>query len=138
MLRIRGEKMSKSLKNLILVSDLLQRYSADTIRAYLLGHHYRSEPEWDETELESWRSRVEQLRRAAAAGSGSGEALDYRPYERRLQAALDDDMDTPKALQALLDLSAAILDHAGSGNNPGLSPEALRSLATSILGLRLQ
>ncbi len=137
MLRIRGEKMSKSLKNLVLVSDLLRRYPADTIRAYLLSHHYRSEPEWDDAELAAWQPRVAQLRRAAATTSGTGDALDYRPFERRFLAALDDDMNTPAALQALIDLAAAIESHTAAGRDAALASEALRSLATSILGLRL-
>src|SRR5579884_45534 len=41
MLRIGGEKMSKSLKNLIQVSDLVRGYPADAIRLYLLSTHYR-------------------------------------------------------------------------------------------------
>jgi cysteinyl-tRNA synthetase len=137
MLRIRGEKMSKSLKNLILVSDLLQRYPADAIRAYLLSHHYRSEPEWDEAELAAWQPRVEQMRRAARTKDGSGAPLDYRPFERRFLAALADDMRTPQALQALLDLAGAINDHAAAGRDAALAAEALQSLAASILGLKL-
>ncbi len=138
MLRIRGEKMSKSLKNLVLVSDLLRRYPADAIRAYLLGHHYRSEPEWDEAALASWQPRVEQLRRASRPAAGAGGPLDYRPYERRFLTALDEDMDTPQALQALLDLAGAIEAHAAAGRDAALAAEALQSLATSILGLELR
>ena len=41
MVRMDGEKMSKSLGNLVLVHDLLQRYSADAVRVLLLSHHYR-------------------------------------------------------------------------------------------------
>src|SRR5260370_7686659 len=41
MLRYQGEKMSKSLRNLVLIRELLRRYDADTIRLLLLRHHYR-------------------------------------------------------------------------------------------------
>jgi L-cysteine:1D-myo-inositol 2-amino-2-deoxy-alpha-D-glucopyranoside ligase len=41
MLRYQGRKMSKSLRNLVLVRDLLQRYDPDSIRVTLLRHHYR-------------------------------------------------------------------------------------------------
>ena len=43
MLHYDGEKMSKSLGNLVLVRDLLRTYSGDAIRHYLVSHHYRSE-----------------------------------------------------------------------------------------------
>jgi L-cysteine:1D-myo-inositol 2-amino-2-deoxy-alpha-D-glucopyranoside ligase len=41
-----GEKMSKSLGNMTFVSDLLERYSPQDVRRFLLGHHYREEWEW--------------------------------------------------------------------------------------------
>ena len=138
MLRIRGEKMSKSLKNLVVVSELLPRFDANTIRAYLLSHHYRSEPEWDESELESWAPRIQTLERAAAeAQTGIGDGLDYRPYESRFLNALEDDMNTPEALQTLTELADDILSCRDSGQDASLASEALSSLASSILGLQL-
>jgi L-cysteine:1D-myo-inositol 2-amino-2-deoxy-alpha-D-glucopyranoside ligase len=41
MVRMDGEKMSKSLGNMVFVRDLLRSYSPDALRVYLLGHHYR-------------------------------------------------------------------------------------------------
>jgi cysteinyl-tRNA synthetase len=137
MLRIRGEKMSKSLKNLVVVSELLPKFDANTIRAYLLSHHYRSEPEWDEKELGSWTPRLRSLERAAAEQrEGSGTGLDYRPHERRFLAALDDDMNTPAALQSLVDLAGEINACREAGRDAGLASEALASLASSVLGLK--
>jgi len=137
MLRIGGAKMSKSLKNLVLVADLLKHHEAAAIRAYLLSQHYRSQPEYREDELTAWAPRIALLRRAAATAQGVGDTLDYRPYERRFLAALDDDMNTPDALQALLDLAAAIVSHAERGLDTGLAPEALGSLSEQVLGLQL-
>ncbi|HTE85076.1 MAG TPA: cysteine--tRNA ligase [Dehalococcoidia bacterium] len=138
MLRIAGEKMSKSLKNLVVVSDLLPRFEANVIRTYLLSHHYRSEPEYREQDLRACAATVELLRRAVMVGAGNGAALDYRPYERRFLEALDDDMDTPRALGALNDLAEAVLGHAQRGQDAGLASLALRSLANDILGLRFE
>jgi cysteinyl-tRNA synthetase len=136
MLRINGEKMSKSLKNLVVVSDLLPRYTANTIRTYLLSHHYRSEPEYDEEELASWAPRIELLHHAVRPGGGSAPSLDYRPYEQRFLAALDNDMDTPSALQAVLELAEAVEGQRERGGDVGLAAQALRSLAGDILGLK--
>lgn len=137
MLRIGGEKMSKSLKNLVLVSELLNRYSPDSIRAYLLSSHYRSQPEYREQDLAAWEPRIDSLRRAASLAGGSGQMFDYRPYERRFLAALDDDMNTPEALRTLVQLADDLIAHFERGGDAGLAPEALRSLASTILGLQI-
>ena len=135
MLRIGAAKMSKSLKNLVLVDDLLKTHDSATIRAYLLGHHYRSDPEYREPDLSAWGPRIALLRRAGAVTGGSGDTLDYRPEERRLVAALDDDMNTPEALNALLALAGAIVEHAEEGLDTGLAVAALRAFADGVFGL---
>jgi cysteinyl-tRNA synthetase len=135
MLRIGGEKMSKSLKNLVLVSDLLRRYDADTIRAYLLASHYRSEVDYQEEDLAAWAPRLLEMRRAAAAPETSGALLDPSPHIVRFNAALADDMDTPHALGTLGELASSIL----GGTSRLATESASRALrdAAAILGLRL-
>src|SRR5207249_7797132 len=64
MLSFRGEKMSKSLGNLVLVRDLLRTYSGDAIRHYLVSHHYRHEIEFDEAELGASAVEAVRLRQA--------------------------------------------------------------------------
>ena len=120
MLHYNGEKMSKSLRNLVLVRDLLGRYDADSIRALLLGHHYRQPWEYSEDLLQSSAGWVATLKRQAASlpdDVGQGRADD-------VAAALADDLDTPRALRAL---EAAV--QAGA---PGWRKGA------ELLGLRLQ
>jgi len=53
-----GEKMAKSLGNLIIVSDLAKKYSANTIRWLLLSHHYRKPWEYDLLRLKSVRKKL--------------------------------------------------------------------------------
>jgi len=96
MLGYKGEKMSKSLRNLVLIRDLLARYDADSIRVVLLRHHYR-EP-WEYTpdlldDAAAWTARM----RAAAGrvGNRSGQSA------LAVRAALEDDLDTPRALHLL-------------------------------------
>jgi L-cysteine:1D-myo-inositol 2-amino-2-deoxy-alpha-D-glucopyranoside ligase len=97
MLRHQGEKMSKSLGNLVLVHDLLGRYDADSLRVLLLEHHYRESWEYSEDLVEAAAGRVAALKqrvRSLPDGSGSGRA-------DQVAAALADDLDTPRALSAL-------------------------------------
>jgi L-cysteine:1D-myo-inositol 2-amino-2-deoxy-alpha-D-glucopyranoside ligase len=96
MLRYEGEKMSKSLRNLVLIRELLTRYDADSIRVLLLRHHYREPWEYTADQLDdaaAWTARL----RTAVGRRGerpAGSALAVR-------AALEDDLDTPRALRLL-------------------------------------
>ncbi|MGF1598255.1 MAG: cysteine--tRNA ligase [Acidimicrobiales bacterium] len=91
MVRMDGEKMSKSLGNLVFVSDLRQKYDTRAIRLGIVANHYRTEWEWDDEIMPRAAARLE---RWLDAGSGDG-ALD------EVRAALDDDLDTPSAVQAI-------------------------------------
>lgn len=98
MLRYQGEKMSKSLRNLVLVRDLLKTYDADSIRVTLLRHHYREPWEYTEPELLAASQWVRQLEAKAARSDGQGSSAGA---EAAVRLALEDDLDTPGALQAL-------------------------------------
>ena len=112
MVRMDGEKMSKSLGNLVFVHDLLEEYDARAIRLAVVGHHYRDSWEWDEALMPASAARLE---RWLAAGEGDGALEEVR-------AALDDDLDTPTATAAI-DAAAA----AGQGV----------SSAAALLGVHL-
>ena len=56
-----GEKMSKSLGNLVFVSDLLKVADARAIRLALLRHHYRAGFEWFDTDLDEGRALLHRL-----------------------------------------------------------------------------
>jgi L-cysteine:1D-myo-inositol 2-amino-2-deoxy-alpha-D-glucopyranoside ligase len=91
MVRMDGEKMSKSLGNLVFVSDLLKTYEGAAIRLGLVMHHYRDSWEWRDDLMPEAAERLERWR---AAGEGGG-ALD------EVRAALDDDLETPRAVAAI-------------------------------------
>ena len=98
MVRYRGEKMSKSLGNLVFVSDLRREWDPRAIRLAVLAHHYRVEWEWDDAVMPA---AAERLERWQAASRGDGDAaLDA------VRAALDDDLDTPAALAAIDEAAA--------------------------------
>jgi L-cysteine:1D-myo-inositol 2-amino-2-deoxy-alpha-D-glucopyranoside ligase len=119
MLRYQGEKMSKSLRNLVLVAELLRRYDADSIRVLLLRHHYREAWDYSEDQLEDAAGWTQRLRQAARGpGDGTGDS------PRAVRAALEDDLDAPRALR--------LLEDAVTGGDA-----AWRS-AADLLGLRLK
>ncbi len=100
MVRMDGEKMSKSLGNLVFVSELRKQWDGTIIRLVLLEEHYRTSWEWDDSRIGRAADRLERWREA---GEGEGALDDVR-------AALDDDLDVPTAIAAI-DAAAA----AGSG-----------------------
>jgi L-cysteine:1D-myo-inositol 2-amino-2-deoxy-alpha-D-glucopyranoside ligase len=94
LVRLGGTKMSKSLGNLVFVGDLCEEWEPPAVRLALLAHHYRQDWDWvtmhdmphAAARLALWRSAVD--------GDGSDGLAAVR-------AALDSDLDTPGALEAL-------------------------------------
>jgi L-cysteine:1D-myo-inositol 2-amino-2-deoxy-alpha-D-glucopyranoside ligase len=96
MVRLNGEKMSKSLGNLVFVGDLLESHESDAIRLALLSQHYRVSFEWEHQFLLDAESRLARWR-CTGKGDGALEAV---------RRCLDNDLDTPGAL-ILIDDAAA-------------------------------
>jgi L-cysteine:1D-myo-inositol 2-amino-2-deoxy-alpha-D-glucopyranoside ligase len=125
MVRMDGEKMSKSLGNLVFVSDLRKAWDPRAIRLACVSHHYRDSWSWDGGLLP--RS-AERLRRwhAAAQGSGAGGG-DGGDCLERVRLALDDDLDTPAAVAAVDDAAEAGADVTAAaallGVDLGAAPE---------------
>src|SRR5262249_53613169 len=111
MVRYQGEKMSKSLGNLVLVRDVLDDYSADALRLYLFSHHYRAGWEYHEDEVDEWATLAADLREAIDIPSyGIEQEIDVSAYRERFLNALDDDLDTPTAIEALREIAQSILE----------------------------
>ena len=91
MVRMDGEKMSKSLGNLVFVSDLRETYDTRAIRLGIVKHHYRTEWEWNEQIMPEAAARLE---RWLGVGVGAGALSDVRD-------ALDNDLDSPAAVAAI-------------------------------------
>ncbi|MCK9486246.1 MAG: cysteine--tRNA ligase [Dehalococcoidia bacterium] len=130
-----GEKMSKSLGNLVKVSDLLaEGFTANAVRLSLLGTHYREDRDFDRAALPQWEEQARLLERAARATGQREDYLRVQPYRNAFQDAMDDDLDTPQAISILLqvaeELVAGRLDAAtGAGTVVELG---------DVLGLRLR
>jgi len=110
MVRYQGEKMSKSLGNLVFARELVRDHEPAAIRLALLGHHCRSAWEFDAEELKLAGERLESWRRAAFdAGfrAGAGRQGAGRPLPEPVDAALARDLDTVAAAAAVDELASA-------------------------------
>ena len=125
-----GEKMSKSLGNLTLVSDLLKDYSANAIRVTLLNHHYRYPWECFPEDLEVATETVglfEQVRTLIAERVDGIDSL----LHGRFVATMDNDLNTPEAILLLRQAAEAVVVN----HDVKTGAEILR--LARVLGLRV-
>jgi len=102
---INKEKMSKSLGNFLTIDDLLKKYDANTIRLFILTNHYRMPVEFSDEALTSAQAGVKRLMNAKR--TKINEELDIRITDsyKAFVEAMDDDLNTSKALAVLFDLA---------------------------------
>ena len=141
LLRMGGdEKMSKSLGNFVTVRDALKSYSTDAIRMWILQSHYRSPATYDIENLDAAERSVRRLRQAATVannGVSSGESYDGAHIKERFIEAMDDDLNTPRALAAVFDLAREIFTQQANGADIADGQDVLRELV-GVLGLTLE
>jgi cysteinyl-tRNA synthetase len=117
-----GEKMSKSLGNVIRPVELLKHYPGEALRWALLSAHYRQPLDWDERLIEQSRKSLDYLygvlRRAEHGAEGE--------IPTSLIAALSDDLNTPKAQAELHALAKQV--------ETGKAPAAALVAAGALLG----
>lgn len=114
LLNIRQQKMSKSLKNFITIRELLQRYTKEQFRFFVLMSHYRSPIEFDYDSLdhilEGWRRLCEfndQIKHQAVEPKKAEGVAILKPLtesHEKFHQALSDDFNTPEALAAIFEL----------------------------------
>ncbi|MFQ5922036.1 MAG: cysteine--tRNA ligase [Anaerolineales bacterium] len=136
MVEHQGEKMSKSLGNLILIRDLLDSWSPNAIRLYLAHHHYRVPWSHSEQELETAAEWADILRRVAREKDGSGPELEPAEAEADFVAAMDADLNSTEAIRVILRLAQEIRVADEEGRAVETAQDSLKSLA-GVLGLRL-
>ena len=140
LLQLDDEKMSKSLGNLVTVNEVLDGHSADALRLFFLGSHYRSPLSFSERGLEAMERGATRLRNAAQqadTGQSNGDQVSTNGYRERFIEAMDDDFGTSQALAALYDLARDINRGSDSGSNVADAVVILRELA-GVLGLTLE
>lgn len=106
MVEYQGEKMSKSLGNLLLVSDLLKNYSSNAIRWLLLGYYYRLPWEFDFTVLDETQSLVNEIEEKIKKRPLSPKQpnLNNEPRLQFFLKSLEDDFCTPVAFSEIISL----------------------------------
>jgi cysteinyl-tRNA synthetase len=125
-----GEKMSKSLGNLTLVSDLLRDYDADAIRVTLLNHHYRYPWECFPEDLQVATETVGLFQQVRALAGERTEGTDSLLHGQ-FKAAMDNDLNTPQALLLLRQAAETVVVN----HDLNTAAEILRLVR--VLGLRI-
>lgn len=137
MVRYEGDKMSKSLGNLIMIRDLLEEgWHPDALRLYLGRHHYRDPWEFHESSLEEAEKLVRRLREALAVGGGTENPLSFRGAMNSFTAAMEDDLDTTTAVTIIEQFANQILRVAETDRDVTGAQTALRQMA-AVFGLYL-
>jgi cysteinyl-tRNA synthetase len=109
MLNLTGEKMSKSTKHYYAAKDVLDKYSANSIRLYFLQAHYRSQVEFNFERLDAAESafaRIDDFLRQAEAKIGKIEINPEDTDITEFRVAMDDDLNTPKVIGMIFDLTS--------------------------------
>ena len=149
-----GETMSKSLGNLVTISDLRHTTDPRAIRLALMRHHYRSDWEWFDDEARAGSQDLELLLAAAApGGKRDGEQAGKRDGEQagkqrrsppgretglvaEVGAALDDNLDTPNAHKLLTQAATHLADSSASNTSNQLRRELIT--AAELCGIDLR
>jgi cysteinyl-tRNA synthetase len=128
-----GEKMSKSLGNVVLLKDLLKEWDGEVIRLALLSGHYRMPLDWTPDLLAQAKATLD---RVYGALGRVWEAPDIAPEVDRIKRSLNDDLNTPEALAELSRL-AATANRAETDGDVRSMGETKASLlaAGNLLGL---
>jgi len=139
LVRVDDEKMSKSLGNFHTIRDVLQRYTGEEIRAFIVASHYRSPLNYSEEQLASARASLSRLytalRGLPSEPVGQGDAL-LPDAAARFQAAMDDDLNSAEGMAVLHELAGRLNSaRQGAGDRDEAVAVTARTLRT--LGGRL-
>ena len=104
-LSIDHEKMSKSLGNVVLVHDLVKSVPGEVVRLALLSAHYRQPLDWSKETLDSARRMLDRLYGAVRGIEISADARSQAEPPKAFVEALEDDLNTPKAMAEFFGLA---------------------------------
>ena len=107
LLKINGEKMSKSLGNFAMLKDLFASYHPEVIRYYLISSHYRSSLNFDNESLDQARSALTRLYQALLLAPSEETDLHDESVTEFIKS-MNDDLNTPEALSTLFGLAKSI------------------------------
>jgi len=137
MVKLDGVKMSKSLGNLVLARDLMVDFEPDLVRLYLLSEHYRTDADYRDGAIVALADRYGRLKAASNAETpdapGGGRASDLR---QAFASTLDDDFDTPAALDLLDAAATRVLQGTATEGEQLELRDALAVLGFGFAGAR--
>lgn len=123
MVTVNGQKMGKSLGNVINLKDAFKKYYPLVIRFFILQSHYRSTLDFSEDALEGAKKgleklhlTVENIRSALQTAEGDNVRVDFQIYKQKFLDAMDDDFNTPQAIAVLFELSKEVNSILSSNN----------------------
>jgi len=132
LLKINGEKMSKSLGNFAMLKDLFISYHPEVLRYYLISSHYRSSLNFDQESLNQARSALTRLYQALASVQVDGNDLDQDMIDK-FSLVMDDDLNTPEALSVLFQLAKLI--NSSSNRDKKIKYASTLKELSGVLGL---
>lgn len=102
---INKEKMSKSLGNFLTIDDMLKMYDANTLRLFILTNHYRMPVEFSDEALSAAQAGAKRLTNAKQTPINEEFDITSTEEYKAFVEAMDDDLNTSKALAVLFDLA---------------------------------
>jgi cysteinyl-tRNA synthetase len=134
LLRLGEDKMSKSLGNFITVKEALSKFSTDALRLFFLSSHYRSPLSYTNENVLTQERALERIRIALKDSPSSGPSLTTESYKKRFDEAMEEDLNTPRALAVIFDLCRDINRARDEGGAVAEAQEILLTLGR-VLGL---
>jgi cysteinyl-tRNA synthetase len=105
-----GEKMSKSLGNMVLARQLVEKYGQNLVRLYLFSTHYSEDLDYNEESLSAKKTLLEKIYHIKNKTSDDTSSK-VSALINEFLAALDDDLNSPKALQAVEHICDLVLEN---------------------------
>ncbi|MBS7640936.1 MAG: cysteine--tRNA ligase [Candidatus Bathyarchaeia archaeon] len=153
-LTVGGQKMSKSLGNIITVRDALKIYSPQVLRFFLISAHYRSPLDFNKESIEQAKINLEKIFNAIERllslkeRSERGEDEEFllaqvREAKKRFEEAMDDDFNTPLAIAAIFDMVRAVNTYVNRNGEIEAATksevyETIRVLLEDVLGIKIE
>jgi cysteinyl-tRNA synthetase len=140
MLEFGGAKMSKSVGNIEKVHDLLQRHPAEALRHALLSAHYRQPLDWSPALVEQSVRTLDRLYGTLRDLGGMDADAITPAIPASVEAALDDDLNTPRALSEIARIAAdarALRNRLAHGDAGAEARATLAALKAELLGAGL-
>lgn len=143
-LNIRGEKMSKSLKNFITIREALENHSPETLRLWIASTHYRKPINYNENDLGVAKKKVERIQSTLEKieenlkKTGKKNALldKLAKLKEKFIGAMEDDLNTPLALTRFFEIISLVNKQIDSGkfsaSDLKLAEKIIRELGVSF------